>query len=270
MVYLLATFANDVDYMPSLIYALSQQLAASETSSNPETWGVGYYNDDRALIIKKPGHLLEQRSVYALAPEVKSRIVLACAKTGADREGLPPHRFRRWMFGYAGDLSGLEAMRGTITEKLPDFVRTKVGEASVGALAFGMFLADLHRSVGLEDALADCATLARVLHGTAETIERLSSEAAERAVKASYVATNGRVVLVSQRGAPVAWTIREGLERLPDGPPDPARTDFSQVAEALKRFRAVVVTHGEAGAGWTSLEPGRTLGIDSQLHTHQL
>lgn len=266
MVYLLATFANDADYMPSLLYALSQELAASEMSLNHETWGVGYYTDDHALMTKKPGYLLDARSVYALVPEVKSRIVLACAGTEADDP--PPYRFRRWLFGHTGDLSALDAMRGTIIEKLPDFVRTGLEESSAGSLAFGMFLADLHRSVGLEDTLTDCATLTQVLHGTADTIHHLSRETSAGPVQASYVATNGRVVLVSQRGAPLVWKVQEGLERLPDGPPDPARTDFSQVAEALKRFRAVVIARGASLNDWTSIPDGQTLGIDNQLQTH--
>ena len=41
-------------------------------------------------------------------------------------------------------------------------------------------------------------------------------------MRASFVATNGRVVLVHQGGAPLSRKLQAGLERLPAGPLDPA------------------------------------------------
>lgn len=267
MVYLLATLANDADYMPSLLFALSGDLSVPELGSAPEAWGVGYYADGRALIIRKPAEILTQRSAFELAPKVQSRILMTCARAGGIGEHTPPFRFRRWLFGHAGNLAPLAELRSKILDRLPDFIRTELGEASGGELAFGMFLAELHRTTLLDDASADPAVLGAALGRTADTIRRLSTESGAGPVEAAYVASNGRAVMASRAGVPLYWKVQEGLEALPEGPPDPAMTDFKQVAAALKRFRAVVVArHVASGrSGWSEIEEGRTLAIDNSL-----
>ncbi len=272
MVYLLATFANDADYMPSLLHALTSELEVGEQQGTQETWGVGYYADDRALLIKKPASILDERNVYELAPEVRSRIVIACATPAADREAAAPFRFRNWLFAGTGALASLEPLHDTVAAKLPEFIRTEIRQDMPGGLAFGMFLAELHRSGLLEDALAPGVALGRALARSTETIQRLTTEASGSPAQASFVASNGRIVLISQAGAPLCQKLQVGLERLPDGPPDPALTDFNELAAALKRFKAVVVAPGDFGArpGWTNIEPGKTLVIDGQLQVTEV
>jgi predicted glutamine amidotransferase len=267
MVYLLATFANDADHMPSLLHALAAELDVPENPGAHETWGLGYYADDRALLIKKPASILHQRNAYALAPEVRSRILLACAAGVGDRAAAPPYRFRRWLFAHLGDLTGLEAVRDTVRDKLPDFVRSEVNQPSGGALAFTMFLAELHRASVLEDQLADPSRLAQALARTADTVRRLAEEAGSGPVRASFVATNGRVVLVHQGGVALSRKLQTGLERLPAGPLDPALTDFKQLAAALKRFRAVVVAPGDLSdrPDWEVIGEAQSLVIDAHL-----
>lgn len=264
MVYLLGTIANDADHMPSLLWALANELEPPPGDPK-ETWGVGYYADDRALIIRKPAELLERRSAFQLAPEVMSRIVVAAAHTGASREHSPPFRFRRWLFAFNGSLDPLLGIKGKVLDKLPDFVRTELREATGGELAFGMLLAELHRANLLDDPTAEGAALSGALHRTVDTIGRLVAESGAAGVQASYVVTNGRLLLVARAGVPVAWKLQQGLEALPDGPPDPALTDFKQIAAALKRFRAVVVAAGVPRPGWTEIPEGRVLTIDPKL-----
>ncbi len=99
MVHLVATVANDADRMPSLLYALRNEVVVPESTALLETWGVGYYAEDRALIIRKPAELLSTRSIFELAPNVQSGIVLACVQRDApQREHAPhelPHPVRR-------------------------------------------------------------------------------------------------------------------------------------------------------------------------------
>ncbi len=264
MVYLLATLANDAEYMPSLLYALGGELSLAEPANN-ETWGVGYYADGRALIIKKPSSMLSDRGVYALAPKLHSRVLLACA--GATGEA-PPFRFRRWLFGSTGDLSVLANMQRAIREKLPDFVRSELSEGSGPALAFGMILAELHRANVLDDPLVPAELIVAAVSRATDTVQRLTAEAGG-AVQAAYALSNGRIVLATAASVGLRWKVQEGLEALPDGPPDPALTDFKQIAAALKRFRAVVVSRQvqEGRSGWQEIALGHTLVVDNALAT---
>lgn len=259
--YLIATLANDSEYMPSLTHALSRELPG--LSPDDESWGIGYFADDRALIIQRPIDAKEPANVHRVTADLRSQVLLACAGAGDP----PPYRSRRWLFASVGDLSPLEPLRATIVEKLPDFVRTELSEGSGSALAFGMFLAELRRQGLLEDPLIGAADLHRVGVRVAEAIRGLASEVDGGAVAAAFVATNGRLVLGSSVGRPLHLKTQVGLEGLAEGPVDPARTDFKQVAAALKRFRAIVMAH-EPGEPphWRELPRDATVVVDGQLN----
>lgn len=268
MVHLVATLANDADYMPSLLYALRSEVVLPGTGTPGETWGVGYYAEDRALIIRKPAELLTTRTVYELAPNVQSSIVLACVHRGTQsREHAPPHRFRSWLFGYAGDLSPLYALKSRIVEKLPDFVKSEPGEGTGGALAFDMLIAEIHRSGHLDDVLTKHESLAQALVRTADQIKRLTTEAGAPPIEAAYVATNGRVVLAHRSGPALYWKLQVGLEPSPHEPSDPSLGEFKRVAEALKRFRAIALAREVAPGrpGWTEIPDGATVFFDRKL-----
>lgn len=268
MVHLVATLANDADHMPSLLHALRNEVHLPEQPVPGEVWGVGYYAEDRALIIRKPAELLKARSVFELAPKVQSSIVLACVKREVTAlEQAPPHRFRNWLFGYSGDLSSLSTVKDRVVDKLPDFVLPEIGDSTGGALAFGMFITDLHRSGLLQDPLANHPQLAQSLQRTAEAVRMLAVEAGVSEPKATYVATNGRVVLASRSGAPLFSKLQEGLESSPHGPTDPSLNEFKRLAEALKRFRALVLTENVVSgrSGWNEVQEGSTIFFDRKL-----
>jgi len=267
MVYLLAAIANDAEYTPALLYSLGAELAVPEAGSD-EIWGIGYYADNRALIIRKPAELLPRRSFYELSPSVTSRVVLATIeRDNPSLEKSPPYRFRRWLFASTGDLSPLAALSDRVQDKLPDFVRTEATTKGGGSgLAFSMFLAELHRAGLLDDPLATAQPLVEALGRTSQTIARLSTEANQNPVAASYVATNGKHLLLAGAGVRIFWKEQRGLESLPEGPPDPALTDFKQIAEALKRFRAIVVARDVGNAsGWNPIESGDLYHVGSNL-----
>jgi predicted glutamine amidotransferase len=231
-------------------------------------WGVGYYAEDRALIIRKPAELLTTRSAFELAPNVQSSIVLACVKRDVKAlEQAPPHRFRNWLFGYCGDLSSLSQVRARVVDRLPDFVLPEIGDSTGGSLAFGMFIGELHRTGLLLDPLATHSALAQAMHRTADAVRMLAVEAGVEEPKCTYVATNGRVVIASRAGASLFTKTQEGLESSPHGPQDPSLGEFKRLAEALKRFRAMILTQNVAQGrtGWSEVQEGSTIFFDRKL-----
>jgi len=261
-VYLIATLANDADYMPALTHALSKELP--NLDPRDESWGIGYFTDDRALIIQRPIDRKEPVDVHRVTSDLRSQVLLACAGV---REP-SPLRSRRWLFAAVGDLSPLEALSGTIRDKLPDFARTELGDDSGPELAFGMFLAELRRRGILDDPLLGAESLREAGSRVADAIRGLASEVEDRELNAAFVATNGRLVLGCALGRPLHLKLQAGLEGLPEGPVDPARTDFKQVAASLKRFRAVVLAHepGEQ-SDWSALPEDAVVVVDGQLNT---
>jgi predicted glutamine amidotransferase len=267
MAQFLAAIANDAEHMPSLLYALRNVLVHPEPEDG-DVWGLGYYADDHALTIRKPGELLNTRDFYELASAVKSQVVCAFVRPGwVAPTQAPPHRFRRWLFGSIGDLSPLEGLHDRIRDALPSFIRSELGQAGLPELPLAMFLREQHERGLLTDALATGAGLADALRRTTDTIARLATEAGVEPPRAAYAATNGRVIIVSRQGRRVYWKRQEGLEALPGGPPDPDMNDFKAVVKALKRFRAIVFSSNlaEDTRGWNEMADGETVWVDRQL-----
>lgn len=256
MPYLLAAHSNDATHMPSLLYALGPVLSRPIGDADGETWGVGYYTDHRPLITKKPAEILTERTVYGLAREIRSRTLVASAQRTATRDQAPPYRFRRWLMTYTGNVEPLAELKGLIAERLPAFLRTELGAGTAGQLLFAMVLAELYRTGLLDKPLDDINATHDAVRRAAESIRGLSSEAEAGPVEAGFVLTPGRGLHVASMGVPLVWKIQAGLERLPEGPPDPALTDFKEIAAALKRFKAVVVARRiETGApDWSPLK----------------
>lgn len=273
MVQLLATIANDPELMPSSLHALRGLIEApdSEAPAN-EVWGVGYHAEDRGLIARKPASILEERSAWGIGHALRSRVLLTCAGATTLRANLPPYRFRRWLFGYSGDLSGLGALQAHVAPKLPSFVRDALGDDHGGHLVHCMFLTELHRDGLLEDGLASPDAVGAALERTAETVIRLAPEAGVEAVKGTLTVSNGRMLVVTRMGQPLFQKHVAGLERLPDGPVDETLHDFKRVAEALKRFRAEVFATGLSPdvSDWTTLPERGTTVVDAALDVRHL
>lgn len=275
MVLLLAAIATDAEHMPSLLYSLRGILVPPERLQEGETWGVGYFADGHALTIRKPGELVTARNFYELASSVRSRVLMALVQRGVTKNlQAPPHRFRRWLFGAIGDVSPLAAVRGKIVDAVPDFIRSEIGDQTPGDLAFGMFLRELQKRNLLTDPLVDGPSLAEAMKRTTDAMAMLAAEAGLEPPKASFAATNGRTVIVARgKGGPsIHWKRQEGLEALPDGPFPPSLGDPQQVADALKRFRAVIfgAELTSTPPDWKEIGESRTLWVDRTLTVNEV
>ncbi|MCC7386361.1 MAG: hypothetical protein IT384_31255 [Deltaproteobacteria bacterium] len=272
MVHLLAAIATDAEHMPSLLYSLRGVAVPPPEHPDGETWGVGYYADGHALTIRKPGELVGVRNLYELAGAVKSRVLMTVIQRGsAKAPSAAPYRFRRWLFGAIGDLSALAAARGRIMDAIPDFITSELGGAGAGGLAFAMYLRELHQRNLLSDPMSDGPAVAEALKRAVGAMDMLAAEAGAGATAACFAATNGRTLVVARgRGGPkVHWRRQEGLEAMPEGV---AAGDPQLVADALKRFRAVVFGADLAGSpsGWTEMSDGATLWVDRQLSVNEV
>ncbi len=268
MVHLLATIANDPEYVPALLFSLAREVRVQAETARGETWGIGYFAEDRGLIVRKPAGLLEARSAFSVARSVKSRVLLACASgEGAATLDPPPYRFRRWLFGYAGPVEPLGVLEDKVAARMPDFVREMLGSGHGGRLAHAMFLTELHRDGLLEDPLADPSKLGSALVRTAQTLTRLAPEAGVAPADVAFVASEGRTLLIAGAGRALHHREVHGLEHLPEGPLDETLHDFKRINESLRRFRAhAVALDVEPGAvGWREL--GR---FDGFVITNQL
>lgn len=261
MVYLLAAIANDAEYMPSLLHAARDLVPAPDPARAGEVWGVGYIAEGRGLIVRKPDALLDERSAFGVTPELRSHVVLTCARRESIQADAPPYRFRHWLFGGVGENGGIGALQAAVGPRMPSFLQDLLGDAHGGRLAQAMFLAELHRDGVLDDPLVDPEVGAEALRRALETMDRLAPEAGAEQPRGAFVASCGRALIAAPFGRPLFVRDVIGLERLPDGPVDETLNDFNRVAEGLRRFRARLVATGMDGAAeWTRL-PDRVASV---------
>jgi hypothetical protein len=274
------TLVSDPEQMPSLVAMLRQELNRPCALERP-VLSVGYYADDRALIIRKPGRLAAETSVYDLAKGVRSRTLMGCvASNGLDSDRLPPFRFRRWLFLPAGEQTCLSVdgvLRSRILDGLPDYIRTEVGAnpSSAGVL-YGMFLAELHREGITEDPLVDALKVGTVVRRTLDLVLRLIGEQTCPPTEGAMalLVSNGRSLVLANAGLPLMSKEQAGLDASAEGPPEPSQNDFNELLAALKRFRAVVIAsrgdHEEAQPGWSPIPALATYAVDASLQVHRV
>jgi len=266
----LSVFASDADNLPGLLYSLANKYRPDVDEANfaqSDIWSLGYYAQDRALIIRKPSELVESRHFFQLANQVRSRVLLCAVNEGqSSTEHAPPHRFRSWLYSIHGNPSLFSAIRGRVEERLPNFIRSELRLETDAELGFAMFLRELHELNLLDNPLVTARLLAEAFSKTAHSILALADEFSLTADFA-MLATNGRCNLIHSFNESLTWRLQEGLERGPEGPPDPSLTNFNQIIEGLKRFRAIVITDldGSLHPARKLIQAGRTAYIDKNL-----
>ena len=271
----LSVFASDADNLPGLMHALAHQYRPESTDSTfvpDDVWSLGYYAQGRALIIRKPAELVDSRHFFQLADKLRSRVLLgAVNELQSSTEHAPPYRFRSWLFTTHGETSSLEAIRDRVVERLPDFICSELRLESGAELGLAMFLRELHERSILDNPLVTPRLLAEALNNTARSVESLLAEA-NLVPQFAMLATNGSCNLVHSFTESLTWRLQEGLDRGPDGVPDSSLTNFNQVVEGLKRFRAIVITdlEGSLHPARKVIRVGETAYIDKALNLSYL
>ncbi|MGB9600232.1 MAG: class II glutamine amidotransferase, partial [Myxococcota bacterium] len=123
---LLGVICNNPDRLSCFLYN-KKDVYRPDPEMKYDGYGMGYYNDYRALIFKKPlNKQTLDRSCYDIARDVKSdtlMIHIRVAETGLYKiENTHPFRFRNFIFAHIGSIYNFSNIDTRLYFKLPDFL----------------------------------------------------------------------------------------------------------------------------------------------------
>lgn len=225
--------------------------------------GVGGWQD---------GQVVERRyGVAAPADEAweapdSEAVVLATRVLGVGQsmeDSAQPFRFRQWLFAAAGQLERGAQVRERLREELPEFLASAIRGPTWEEAAFATFLAELREIGRIEDPTLDVATAAMRLSACARAVEQVAGGAASF----SLVASNGRILVATRRGAQaVSYALLEGQAECRRHELGPKASEAEALVRDHRRRRSVVVaTDVKPGDGWVALPDGATLAVDRKL-----
>jgi predicted glutamine amidotransferase len=175
-------------------------------------FGIGYYQDDRALISAHP-RIEEESATYAgivgdltsdvvvvhgtLPPEM--RVGVGQSFGGGYRaKSTHPFRYRNWMLAHTGEMKALHERAASLRAALPTYLANSLRSDSHSELFLMMFLAALGKVTRLDDPNAPARAII-------DTLATLMAEYAPAGTgNSALMISNGRSLVGVSWGAPVS------------------------------------------------------------------
>lgn len=239
----------------------------SRGTDRPHGWGLGFVQGGDVLLQKRPRADTTEVDLYGLAKDLHADALVGRVGLSKDAdtsaEDADPFRFRSWLFGSVGLVSGsgFEAVRERMLESVPDFLRRNIRGKSASEHIFHLFLAFLHDAGILDAASPAPAAVQRALRHSLAFLDRLlggsesGAPAGGEALRLALVATNGRCLVATCSSFPMQFLEIDGISDCPvcHGRADAQRDGRRIPHEALQAviLEANLATAGRPG--WTPI-----------------
>ncbi|MDH3201835.1 MAG: class II glutamine amidotransferase [Myxococcales bacterium] len=266
---LIGYVANRADRMRDALYQERAVLNPKTAPPSASGWGIGFYHGDEVLHKKRPTRTAERVDWEHIAGNVHSDCAVLHLRqpTVGDfrAENAHPFRMRQWLFAHEGTIGRFDAIRASLSETIPDFIRRNIRGQTDSEYLFHTVLTFLHDAGQLDNPdVAEAQALAAI--GTAVAlVERLTAEVGATENSLSFILTNGRSMYALRYGAPMAYVERQGMHDPPDDykPPPTGSTKL--------RYVMVVTDVEDAPVGY-EIVPERSVavinrGLDVTVHT---
>ena len=129
----------------------ARRLYCAATRARSEGFGLGFVQGGDVLLRKRPRAETVEVDLYSLVKDTRAEALVGGSgwrprRQHAAAEDADPFRFRSWLFGSIGELSGraFEAVRERMLESTPAFLRRNIRGQSPSEHLFHLFLAFLH------------------------------------------------------------------------------------------------------------------------------
>ncbi|MGE0791906.1 MAG: class II glutamine amidotransferase [Sandaracinaceae bacterium] len=252
---LIGYMANRTDRLADV---LDQELAAiaPEADFRPDAWGIGFYQGGEVLHKKRPK--LDDGPIdwEKVARGVRSDAVLIHfrqATVGDFRsDNTHPFRLRQWLFAHVGTVPGFAAIKGSLLESLPDFLRLNIRGSTDSEHVFMVLMSFLHDAGQLDHPDASRDVVLGAVRATLALVARLCSEVGAPEPTLNLMLTNGRTLYAVRKGGPMYYV--EHAERPPG----------EQNAGSF-RYALIVADGDRVPVGYTELPEGSVLVVDRDL-----
>ncbi len=213
---LVAILQNDPNLLRCQLHRLENHVSLDPGDGLPDAYGFGYYSETAVLLGRRPTGAPSQLALPDLVGRIDSEAVLVHARRAiigkAKDENTQPFRYRRWLFAHDGTVSAWDLVKPKLVAALPDFLRRNVWGDTDSEHIFMLFLAQLRAGNALDDLDLDAQVAGRALGKTVRQIDAWTRDAgAKEPSRLNLVATNGRLLVATRRGAPLHYALLEGI-----------------------------------------------------------
>lgn len=231
----------------------------------PRGWGWSYYQAGEPLLRKQPqGLRAEPLDLCARMAHLRTHLVLGhVAGASTDpraMENTQPFRFHNWTFCHVGAIPNLDEILPALLRAIPDFMRRNIHGVSAGEVLFHLFLAFLNDAGRLDDEQLPAPQASAALSSALAYLDRLQREHGGPVKELCCVATNGRVVLATRRGLPLALARQSGFLNV--------GRDVDGRLLSYPHLKSVLIIAGRelAGSGWEAIDDRAGICVDSTLN----
>lgn len=235
------------------------QATVVPLKTSPYGWGVGFYQGDEILHIKRPYTEEAQFDWRNIAANISSDCIVAHVRepsVGTFRsENTHPFRMRQWLFAHTGAISGFTEVRSKLIQSLPDFLQRNIRGDTDSEVFFHMILAELFAEGHLEARDPDPAIVRAAIGSAIQNLNAVVPSSPPHVF--TLVLSNGRQMHALRHGPDVAYIQRE-VKRL-------GKTSSLHGEPAGPDYTLVVCDLNEIPADYSPVPDRHVLTIDRDL-----
>jgi glutamine amidotransferase len=202
--------ANDPQRLRCALHG-ARGLLKSPAGLQLDGWGIGFYQGGEVLLQRRPKPTSEAIDLYDQLREVRTDALIMHLRKAtfgdAKNENTHPFRFRSWLFAHHGSVVGYPETREALLGPVPSFLRRNIRGQTDSEDLFHVFLANLHATNKMDDPMVPPSVVSRALVDALLHTERVASGSV-----LDVAVTNGRILLVSRRGAPLYMSQVNGVK----------------------------------------------------------
>lgn len=245
---LLGVMCNNPDRLSCFLYT-KKDIYRPDPEINYDGYGMGYYNDYRALIFKKPLNKQKiDKSCFDISRDVKSDtliIHIRIAETGLYKiENTHPFRFRNFVFAHIGSIQNFSKIDTKLYFKLPDFLMRNIQGETDSELFFHLILTELFKTGNLDRPEIQGESVVNAIIRSIKIVEDI--EGTKDIAKSSFTSifTNGEFMIGVAAKEPLYLGRFNSISDCALCAKKTKGTDTDILAEQHKNFKAVTLVGG--------------------------
>ncbi len=245
---LLGVMCNNPDRLGCFLYS-KREIYRPDPDHLYDGYGMGYYNDFRALIFKKPLNKAKiDKSCFDIARDVKSETLIVHirnAETGLFKiENTHPFRFRNFIFAHIGSIYNFSKIDTKMYFKLPDFLMRNIQGETDSELFFHLILAELYHSQCLDNPELKGEDIVKAISRAIKVVEDIAGN--EDAGRSSFTSifSNGEYMIGIAIKEPLYLGRFYSISDCAICEKKTKGTDTDILAEQHRNFKGVVLLGG--------------------------
>lgn len=255
-------------------YATTEQTeeTAEYGRSNADGWGIGFYHDKVAYIVKRTAPFYEDVRLSTVMDKLRSKAVIThfrSATTGEVKESnTHPFRYGSWLFAHSGTIAHFRKVKTLIIKSLQQTFIDKIEGNTDSEYCFYLFMSFLKGKGYIKkgDILFEKAV--EGLQVTADTLNKWQNEINPKDMSVyNFIVSNGKYLLGTRKGRPLYY-----MKKIWNGNNDSfsAGNVNISIEEDIGTYVIIASEKMNDLSEWKIVDDYHVIGVDNSLNISQV